>query len=95
MKITKNMERWSPLSSCWWRAAAVAAGGAACSHPRVHLPQPLADRAAVREFKGPLLEAAWKTFWVTMLGFALSIVVGVLLGFLIGSSRLAYTRCTR
>ena len=42
------------------------------------------------EFGGPLLEAAWKTFWVTMLGFGLSIVVGVLLGFLIGSSRMAY-----
>ena len=42
-------------------------------------------------FKGALLEAAWKTFWVTMLGFGLSIAVGVLLGFLIGSSRLAYT----
>lgn len=42
------------------------------------------------EFKGPLLEAAWRTFWVTMLGFALSIVVGVLLGFLVGSSRTAY-----
>lgn len=43
------------------------------------------------EFRGPLLEAAWKTFWVTMVGFAISIVVGVLLGFLIGSSRMAYT----
>ncbi len=43
------------------------------------------------EFKGPLLDAAWKTFWVTMLGFGISIVVGVLLGFLIGSSRMAYT----
>jgi NitT/TauT family transport system permease protein len=43
------------------------------------------------EFRGALLEAAWKTFWVTMVGFALSIVVGVLLGFLIGSSRMAYT----
>src|SRR4029079_10096525 len=32
----------------------------------------------------------WSTFWVTMLGFGLSIVVGTLLGFLIGSSRLAY-----
>ena len=42
------------------------------------------------EFKGPLIEAAWKTFWVTMLGFAISIVVGVLLGFLIGSSPMAY-----
>jgi NitT/TauT family transport system permease protein len=42
------------------------------------------------EFKGPLLEAAWRTFWVTMLGFGLSIAVGVLLGFLVGSSRTAY-----
>jgi hypothetical protein len=73
------------------RAAAVAAGGDAVQHPRVHLPQPLAIATQFIEFKGPLLEAAWKTFWVTMLGFAVSIVVGVLLGFLIGSSRLAYT----
>jgi NitT/TauT family transport system permease protein len=42
------------------------------------------------EFKGALIEAAWRTFWVTMLGFGLSIVVGVLLGFLVGSSRTAY-----
>jgi NitT/TauT family transport system permease protein len=42
------------------------------------------------EFQGALLAAAWKTFWVTMVGFGLSIVVGVLLGFLIGSSRMAY-----
>jgi NitT/TauT family transport system permease protein len=42
------------------------------------------------EFSGPLLEAAWRTFWVTMLGFGLSIVVGVMLGFLVGSSRTAY-----
>jgi NitT/TauT family transport system permease protein len=33
---------------------------------------------------------AWHTFWVTMVGFAISIAVGTLLGFLIGSSRLAY-----
>lgn len=33
---------------------------------------------------------AWHTFWVTMAGFGISIVVGVLLGFLIGSSRTAY-----
>jgi NitT/TauT family transport system ATP-binding protein len=29
---------------------------------------------------------AWRTFWVTMVGFGIAIVVGVLLGFLIGSS---------
>ena len=33
---------------------------------------------------------AWRTFWVTMVGFGIAIVVGVLLGFVIGSSRLAY-----
>ena len=33
---------------------------------------------------------AWRTFWATMVGFGSAIVVGVLLGFLIGSSRLAY-----
>lgn len=32
----------------------------------------------------------WETFWVTMVGFGISIVVGVLLGFLVGSSRLMY-----
>jgi NitT/TauT family transport system permease protein len=37
-----------------------------------------------------ILGHAWHTYWVTMVGFALAIVVGVLLGFLMGSSRLAY-----
>jgi NitT/TauT family transport system permease protein len=44
----------------------------------------------MREYAAPIGEAAWKTFWVTLLGFAIAIVVGVLLGFLVGSSRLAY-----
>jgi NitT/TauT family transport system permease protein len=70
----------------------VAAGGGGLLGARVHL-SPVPGQIALQfvEFRGPLLEAAWKTFWVTMLGFAISIVVGVLLGFLIGSSRLAYT----
>src|SRR6218665_1851927 len=42
------------------------------------------------EFKEVIAGHAWRTFWVTMAGFGLAIVVGVLLGFLIGSSRLAY-----
>jgi NitT/TauT family transport system permease protein len=37
-----------------------------------------------------ILGHAWHTFWVTVVGFAIAIVVGVLLGFLMGSSRLAY-----
>jgi NitT/TauT family transport system permease protein len=42
------------------------------------------------EFRDNIAGHAWRTFWVTMVGFALAIVVGVLLGFVIGSSRLAY-----
>jgi NitT/TauT family transport system permease protein len=42
------------------------------------------------EFKGEILKHAWRTLWVTLLGFGIAIVVGVMLGFLIGSSRLAY-----
>ena len=53
-------------------------------------PAPSAIAAKLVE-QGPLIAAhAWRTFWVTMVGFALSIVVGTLLGFLVGSSRLAY-----
>ncbi len=42
------------------------------------------------EFKCIIAGHAWRTFWVTMAGFGIAIVVGVLLGFVIGSSRLAY-----
>ena len=91
MKITKTMERWSPLvvlvaALLLWQLVVVA-----FSIPDFIFPSPWQIAQQLVEFKGALIEAAWKTFWVTMLGFALSIVVGVLLGFLIGSSRLAYT----
>ena len=91
MKITKTMERWSPLvvlvaALVLWQLVVVV-----FSIPDFIFPSPWQITLQLVEFKGALIEAAWKTFWVTMLGFALSIVVGVLLGFLIGSSRLAYT----
>jgi len=91
MKITKTMERWSPLvvlvaALVLWQLVVVV-----FAIPDFIFPSPWQITLQLVEFKGALLEAAWKTFWVTMLGFALSIVVGVLLGFLIGSSRLAYT----
>ena len=60
------------------------------SIPEFIFPSPWQIGLQFGEFGGPLLDAAWKTFWVTMLGFGLSIVVGVLLGFLVGSSRMAY-----
>ena len=53
-------------------------------------PAPSAIWARLVEFHTVIAAHAWRTFWVTMVGFALAIVVGVLLGFVIGSSRLAY-----
>jgi len=91
MKITKSFERWSPLALLaavllLWQAIVSGFGIA-----EFIFPSPWQIGLQFIEFRGPLLEAAWKTFWVTMLGFGLSIVVGVLLGFLVGSSRLVYT----
>ena len=91
MKVNKTVERWSPLIVLAiilliWQAVVSALG-----IPDYIFPGPWQIGREFLEFKLPLMEAAWKTFWVTMLGFGLSILVGVLLGFLIGSSRLAYT----
>jgi NitT/TauT family transport system permease protein len=91
MKITRSMERWSPLVLLLavlllWELLV-----RALSVPDFIFPAPLAIASEFGEFGGALMDAAWKTFWVTMVGFGISIAVGVLLGFLIGSSRLAYT----
>ena len=91
MKLSKTLERWSPLVLL---AAILLVWQVAVWLFRVPdfiFPGPVQIALEFVEFKGPLLQAAWKTFWVTMLGFGISIVVGVLLGFLIGSSRIAYT----
>ncbi|MGI9135131.1 MAG: ABC transporter permease [Rhodoferax sp.] len=53
-------------------------------------PSPWRIWTQFREYKGLIAGHAWRTFWVTMTGFGIAIVVGVLLGFVIGSSRLAY-----
>jgi len=53
-------------------------------------PSPSRIATQLVEFRGVIAGHAWRTFWVTMLGFGLSIVVGTLLGFMIGSSRMAY-----
>ena len=46
--------------------------------------------ASLAEYGGVIAGHAWRTFWTTMVGFGLAIVVGVVLGMLMGSSRLAY-----
>jgi NitT/TauT family transport system permease protein len=53
-------------------------------------PSPWRIAEQLVEFHSEILRHAWRTLWVTMLGFGIAIVVGLMLGFLIGSSRLAY-----
>jgi NitT/TauT family transport system permease protein len=87
----KTLEAWSPwvllvLILLLWQGV--------CSVFNVSefiFPSPSRIWEQLLEYKGVIAGHAWRTFWVTMAGFGLAIVVGVLLGFLIGSSRLAYT----
>ncbi len=88
---SKTTERWAPVVTA---IALLLLWQLVCTLFKIAdfiFPSPITIVQAMIEFAGPIGEAAWKTFWVTMLGFAISIVVGVLLGFLIGSSRLMYT----
>ncbi|WP_284615511.1 ABC transporter permease [Aquabacterium humicola] len=87
---SKRLEAWAP-----WvlMAAVILLWQAICSAFSVSefiFPSPARIWEQFVEFKGEIAKHAWRTFWVTLAGFGLAIVIGVLLGFLIGSSRLAY-----
>jgi len=90
VKNTKQIERWSP----WLLLVAVILlWQVICAGFEVSdfiFPSPLRIWNQFWEFKEIIAGHAWRTFWVTMAGFGLAIVVGVLLGFVIGSSRIAY-----
>lgn len=86
----RHAERWAPVLLAvavviLWQVIVQA-----LAVPEYLFPSPWEILRQMAEFKGPLLAAAWSTFWVTLVGFGLAILVGVLLGFLIGSSRMAY-----
>ena len=86
----KRLEAWSPwlllvATLLLWQGLC-----AALNVSEFIFPSPLRIAQQLIEFKGEIAKHAWRTYWVTMAGFGLAIVVGVLLGFLIGSSRLAY-----
>jgi len=88
--MTKNFERFAPIAVLiflilLWQAVVVIFNIA-----EYIFPSPLQIAKEFVEFKEPLLKAAWQTFWVTMVGFGIAIVVGVLLGFIVGSSPMAY-----
>ena len=86
----KRLEAWSPwlllvATLLLWQGLC-----AALNVSEFIFPSPLRIAQQLIEFKGEIAKHAWRTYWVTMAGFCIAIVVGVLLGFLIGSSRLAY-----
>jgi len=91
MSKPKLVERWSPwillvLTLLIWQGL--------CSAFNVSefiFPSPARIWSQMVEFRGVIAGHAWRTFWVTMAGFGIAIVVGVMLGFLIGSARMAYT----
>ena len=90
MMNSRNLERAAPFVLL---VALVALWQLVCSVfaiPEFIFPSPVLIGQALAEFTGPIALAAWQTFWVTLVGFGLSIVVGVLLGFLVGSTRFAY-----
>jgi NitT/TauT family transport system permease protein len=90
MNPRRRLESWSPWLLL---AATLLLWQAVCSAFGVSefiFPSPLRIGQQLLEFKGEIAKHAWRTYWVTMAGFGIAIVVGVLLGFLIGSSRLAY-----
>ena len=86
----KTAERWSPWILL---GAIVVLWQIICSAFNVSefiFPSPWAIGTQLVEFGCVIAAHAWRTYWVTMAGFGIAIVVGVLLGFVIGSSRLAY-----
>lgn len=88
--MNKQLERWSPVLL----ALAMLIVWEAVCHlfkiPEYIFPAPSLIAQELYNFAGSVALAAWQTFWVTMIGFGLSIVVGVLLGFLVGSSPVIY-----
>ena len=86
----KTLERWAPWVLL---VASVLVWELLCRTFNVSefvFPSPSRIAQQTVEFSDVIAAHAWRTFWVTMVGFGIAIVVGVLLGFVIGSSRLAY-----
>jgi NitT/TauT family transport system permease protein len=54
-------------------------------------PSPFAIGRSMVQFSGGIAVHALHTFWVTMIGFALAVAVGALLGVIIGASPMLYS----
>ena len=63
----RTVERWAPVVTA---IAALLLWQAVCSLFDIAdylFPSPITIAQAMLEFAGPIMQAAWKTFWVTML----------------------------
>ena len=90
MAVRSSLERWSPWVVL---AAIILVWEVVCRAFHVSdfiFPAPSGIVASLRQYAGPITGHALQTFWSTMAGFVLGVTVGVLLGFLVGSSRLMY-----
>ncbi|MDP4607879.1 MAG: ABC transporter permease [Burkholderiaceae bacterium] len=87
---SKSIERWAPwillvATIGLWEILCRAFGVSEFIFPS---PSRIAEQLV--EYRDVIAGHSWRTFWVTMAGFGIAIVVGVLLGFIVGSSRIAY-----
>lgn len=58
--------------------------------PEFILPTPSASIGAIYQYFYAIMFNAWFTLWVTMVGFAIAVVFGLVLGVLTGASALSY-----
>lgn len=61
--------------------------------PDYLMPAPSAIWASGHEYAGPIMMHATQTLFTTLAGFALAVVVGMLLGLAVGASPLIYKAC--
>jgi len=90
MAAKRNLNRWAP----WIFLAALLAfwelGVRLFGIDEFVLPSASSSFRALYDNFGPIMQNTWPTFWTTMVGFGLGIVVGALLGVIIGSSAFMY-----
>jgi len=86
----ERLERWAP----WLVTLAVlVVWQAICSLFKVSdfiFPSPYTITLSLIEYAQPIAGHAWQTFWTTMIGFAMGVVVGLGLGIAVGTSRFVY-----
>ncbi|MFM2400265.1 MAG: hypothetical protein RL341_2422 [Pseudomonadota bacterium] len=90
---TKKLNFYDRYTALIWFLILLAVWELACRAFQVSdfiLPAPSKIFASLWEFRMVILDHAIQTFWTTMAGFALAVVVGVLIGVAVGTSPAIY-----